>query len=184
MPLNSFGNNMENHLQFRNCSSLFLLLLLFIISFHYTIGSVGGGQEEEEKQFQEQQPHLEEGKSKPPIIEIVKTMFSFPTAFPQTPTSYWRKLETLFKQGKAYFSPPTVDFRDSQEAEGRDEGGAAGEKVKEAVLKSLDKSKEAIEESAKSAAKLAGDAVQKTTNKLKRTFSFGERDHEHQADEL
>ncbi|KAJ8557780.1 hypothetical protein K7X08_004546 [Anisodus acutangulus] len=167
---------MERHLQLRSYSSLFLLLLLFIISFHYTIGStVGGGQEEEEKQqLQEQLLHIEEGKSKPPIIETVKKMFSFPTSFSQTPTSYWSKLESLFKQGKAYFSPPTLDFRDSQEAQDREEGVA----LKEAVLKSLDKSKATIEESAKSAAKLAGDAMQKTTNKLKRTFSFGDREDE------
>ncbi|MCD7470978.1 hypothetical protein HAX54_011235 [Datura stramonium] len=177
---------MKNHLHLRSSYSLFLLLLLFIIYFHYTIGSVKGGQEEEEQQqqqqqlIQEQQLHM---KSRTPIIETVKRMFSFPTnSFPQTSTNYWSKFESLIKQGKAYFSRPTLDFRDSQEVQAREETGAAGEKVKEAVLKSLDKSKAAIEESAKSAARLAGDAVQKTTNKVKRTFSFGDRGH--QADEL
>uniref|UniRef100_A0A3Q7GW19 Uncharacterized protein n=2 Tax=Solanum lycopersicum TaxID=4081 RepID=A0A3Q7GW19_SOLLC len=106
-------------------------------------------------------------------------------SFPQTSANYWSRFESLIKQGKAYFSPPTLDFRDSQEAQARAEGGAApGEKVKEAVLKSLDKSKAALEESAKSAAKLAGEAVSKTTNKMKRTFSFGDRDPGHQEDEL
>ncbi|XP_055830513.1 uncharacterized protein LOC129899537 [Solanum dulcamara] len=182
MHLFSFGNNMKNHSHLRSYHFLFLLLLLFITSFHYTIGSAGdeqgGG---EEQQIQEQQLHE---KSRTPIIETVKRMFSFPASFPQTPTNYWSKFESLIKQGKAYFSPPTLDFRDSQEAQARVEGGAPGEKVKEAVLKSLDKSKAALEESAKSAAKLAGEAVQKTTNKVKRTFSFGDRDPGHQADEL
>lgn len=144
-----------------------------------SIGSAGDGQEEEEEQqIQEQQLHI---TSKTPIIETVKKMFSFP----QTSANYWSRFESLIKQGKAYFSPPTLDFRDSQEAQARAEGGAApGEKVKEAVLKSLDKSKAALEESAKSAAKLAGEAVSKTTNKMKRTFSFGDRDPGHQEDEL
>ncbi|KAK4719085.1 hypothetical protein R3W88_017423 [Solanum pinnatisectum] len=173
---------MKNYLQLGSYYYLFLLLLLFTISFHYTIGSAGDGQEEEEQQIQEQQHHM---KSKTPIIETVKKMFSFPTSFPQTSANYWSRFESLIKQGKAYFSPPTLDFRDSQEAQARAEGGAApGEKVKEAVLKSLDKSKAALEESAKSAAKLAGEAVQKTTNKMKRTFSFGDRDPGHQAEEL
>ncbi|KAM3308306.1 hypothetical protein P3S67_010050 [Capsicum chacoense] len=179
MYLNSFGNNMKNHLQLRRYYySLFLVLLLLfiIISFHYTVGSVGDGQAEEE-QLQEQQLHM---KSRTPIIETVKRLFSSP----QTSTNYWNKFESLVRQGKAYFYPPTLDFRDSQEARAREERVATGEKVKEAVLKSLDKSKAALEESAKSAARLAGDAVQKTTAKMKRTFSFGDRDPEHQADEL
>ncbi|XP_015078704.1 uncharacterized protein LOC107022622 [Solanum pennellii] len=173
---------MKNYLQLRSYYYLFFLLLLFTISLHYSIGSAGDRQEEEEQQIQEQQLHI---KSKTPIIETVKKMFSFPTSFPQTSANYWSRFESLIKQGKAYFSPPTLDFRDSQEAQARAEGGAApGEKVKEAVLKSLDKSKAALEESAKSAAKLAGEAVHKTTNKMKRTFSFGDRDPGHQEDEL
>nr|XP_016491213.1 PREDICTED: uncharacterized protein LOC107810893 [Nicotiana tabacum] len=126
---------------------------------------------------------MEAKSQKTPIIETVKRMFSFPTTLPQTSTSYWSKFNSLIKQGKAYFSPPTLDFRDSQEAQGKEEEGA-GEKVKEAVIKSLDKSKEAMEDSAKSAAKLAGDAVQKTKNKVKRTFSFGDKETGHQAEEL
>ncbi|WMV34939.1 hypothetical protein MTR67_028324 [Solanum verrucosum] len=171
---------MKNYLQLGSYYYLFLLLLLFTISFHYPIGSAGDGQEEEQ-QIQEQLYV----KSKTPIIETVKKMFSFPTSFPQTSANYWSRFESLIKQGKAYFSPPTLDFRDSQEAHARAEGGAApGEKVKEAVLKSLDKSKAALEESAKSAAKLAGEAVQKTAKKMKRTFSFEDRDPGHDADEL
>ncbi|XP_009616305.1 uncharacterized protein LOC107823796 [Nicotiana tabacum] len=177
----------SSYLHFRTYSSLFLLLLLLIISFRCTtaaatVGStVGGGQEEEAQQLQEQL-HMEAKAQKTPIIETVKRMFSFPTTLPQTSTSYWSKFNSLIKQCKAYFSPPTLDFRDSQEAQGKEEG--AGEKVKEAMIKSLDKSKEAMEDSAKSAAKLAGDAVQKTKNKVKRTFSFGDKDSGHHAEEL
>ncbi|OIT02711.1 PREDICTED: uncharacterized protein LOC109227352 [Nicotiana attenuata] len=179
----------SSHLHFRTYSSLFLLLLLFIMSSHNSttaaaaIGTVGGGQEEEAAQQLQEQLHMEAKAQKTPIIETVKRMFSFPTTLPQTSTSYWSKLNSLVKQGKAYFSPPTLDFRDSQEAQGKEEEGA-GEKVKEAVIKSLDKSKEAMEDSAKSAAKLAGEAVQKTKNKVKRTFSFGDKDSGHQAEEL
>ncbi|CAN4098052.1 unnamed protein product [Withania somnifera] len=157
----------------RSYYSLFLLLLLFIISLNYSFGSVGGGKEEELK---EQQLHM---KSRTPIIETVKSMFSFP----QTSTNYWSKFESFIKQGKGYFSPPTLDFRDSQEAQTREKGGAPGEMVKEAVLKSLDKGKATMEESAKSAARLA---VHKTKNKVKRTFSFRDKEPDpgHHADEL
>lgn len=82
---------------------MFFLLLLFTISLHYSIGSAGDGQEEEEEQqIQEQQLHI---TSKTPIIETVKKMFSFP----QTSANYWSRFESLIKQGKAYFSPPTLE---------------------------------------------------------------------------
>lgn len=106
MPLFSFSNNMKNHFHLRSYYYLFLLFLLFIISIHYTTSSAGDVQEEEEQQIQEQ---LLPMKSRTPIIETVKRMFSFPTSFPQTSANYWSKLESLIKQGKAYFSPPTVE---------------------------------------------------------------------------
>uniref|UniRef100_M1CIJ5 Uncharacterized protein n=1 Tax=Solanum tuberosum TaxID=4113 RepID=M1CIJ5_SOLTU len=95
---------MKNYLHLRSYYYLFFLLM-FTISFHYPIGSAGDGQEEEQ-QIQEEQLHM---KSKTPIIETVKKMFSFPTSFPQTSANYWSRFESLIKQGKAYFSPPTLE---------------------------------------------------------------------------
>lgn len=66
---------------------------------------------------------------------------------------YWDKVKAQIKQAHAYLFPPNIDFKGSAEAEYSDQGGAgAGEKVKEAVAKSLEKTKETVEGSARSAA--------------------------------
>ncbi|KAJ0075488.1 hypothetical protein Patl1_34945 [Pistacia atlantica] len=52
----------------------------------------------------------------------------------------------------------------------KDEAGDGGEKVKGAVAKSIEKSKATVEESAKSAAEIAGKTVQKTKDKVKKSF--------------
>nr|GMC82446.1 uncharacterized protein LOC109227352 [Ipomoea batatas] len=98
-------------------------------------------------------------KRRHPIVETAMAMFSLPTTFPDT-SAYWTKLDSLIQQGRAFFfsSPPNLDFRqgtDEDAPKAMEEG--TGEKVKEAVVKSVDKSKATIEDSAKSAAKVAGE---------------------------
>lgn len=57
-------------------------------------------------------------------------------------------------------------------------GDGAGGKVTEVVGKSFGKSKETVEDSAKSAAKIVGERVQKTKEKVKRSFSGSDKNTE------
>nr|GMC89295.1 uncharacterized protein LOC102581787 [Ipomoea batatas] len=125
-------------------------------------------------------------KRRHPIVETAMALFSLPTTFPDT-SAYWTKLDSLIQQGRAFFffSPPNLDFRQGTEDEApkaMEEG--TGEKVKDAVVKSVDKSKATIEDSAKSAAKLAGETVGKATQKLKETLSTEYQDPLANPDEL
>ncbi|VFQ65557.1 unnamed protein product [Cuscuta campestris] len=103
-----------------------------------------------------------------PVVEAAMALFSLPTAFPRAP-SYWLKLSSFFKQGMGFFfTAPDLDFRGNGGVpKGAEEEGTAGEKVKEAVVKS----KAAMEDSAKSAAKLAGEVVDMAAKNLKMTLS-------------
>ncbi|KAK2378410.1 hypothetical protein QL285_066322 [Trifolium repens] len=75
---------------------------------------------------------------------------------------YWHMAKTIVNHTYAYFFPPNIDFRrggDEAELAVADNNGA-GEKVKEALAKSIGTSKATLEDAAKSAAE-----------KVKRTLS-------------
>nr|GMC84586.1 uncharacterized protein LOC109227352 [Ipomoea batatas] len=96
-------------------------------------------------------------KRRHPIVETAMALISLPTTFPDT-SAYWTKLDSLIQKGRAFFfSPPNLDFRQGTEEAPKAMEEGTGEKVKEAVVKSVDKSKATVEDSAKSAAKLAGE---------------------------
>nr|GMC90620.1 uncharacterized protein LOC109227352 [Ipomoea batatas] len=100
-------------------------------------------------------------------------------------SAYWTKLDSLIQKGRAFFfSPPNLDFRQGTEEAPKAMEEGTGEKVKEAVVKSVDKSKATVEDSAKSAAKLAGETVGKATQKLKETLSTEYQDPLAKPDEL
>lgn len=61
-------------------------------------------------------------------------------------------------------------------------GGGAGEKMKDAVSKSFGKSKATVEDTAKSAAEVVGETLQKTKEKVKRSFSDREGQQPHQPE--
>ena len=69
-------------------------------------------------------------------------------------------------------------FRRGDEGQGVTENGA-GEKVKEAIAKSLETSKATVEDAAKSAADIAGETMHKAKEKVKRSLS-GDRERERQ----
>ncbi|GAU19709.1 hypothetical protein TSUD_78340 [Trifolium subterraneum] len=73
--------------------------------------------------------------------------------------SSWEKIKTVIHDLQMQFSPPSLDFRGM--------GNVDQDGMKEAVGKSFDKSKVSVEGTAKSAAELVGDAIHKTTEKVK-----------------
>ncbi|KAK9280755.1 hypothetical protein L1049_003643 [Liquidambar formosana] len=113
--------------------------------------------------------NMEDQERKPTISEMLTSMFSFSTI--STPSiSYLEKAKTLAKQAHAYFFPPNLDFRSSDEVQGNG-GGGAGEKVREAVADSLGESKATVEDSAELVAKLVTETVHKTVEKVKKSLS-------------
>ncbi|KAL7152285.1 hypothetical protein ABFS83_04G086900 [Erythranthe nasuta] len=119
-----------------------LIFLIFI--FIFLIVHAGGAN----------QRQTESAQSRMSVIDAAKTLFSLPTTI--SPFTWFHKLKSLF------IHPPNLDFRGG----GGEGSEGAAEKVKEAVVKSLDKSKSTVEDSAKTAAELAEEAVGKTVNKL------------------
>nr|GMC86554.1 hypothetical protein DM860_014299 [Ipomoea batatas] len=150
-----------------------IIALLIIIFFSHAVA--GGGEAEGMEAVR---------KRRHPIVETAMALFSLPTTFPDT-SAYWTKLDSLIQQGRAFFfSPPNLDFRQGTEDAPKAMEEGTGEKVKEAVVKSVDKSKATIEDSAKSAAKMAGETVGKATQKLKETLSTEYQDPPAKPDEL
>ncbi|XP_057454004.1 uncharacterized protein LOC130745659 isoform X2 [Lotus japonicus] len=81
---------------------------------------------------------------------------------------YWGVLKALVAQAYARVFPPNIERGEEPEAMANN---GAGEKVKEALAKSLGTSKATLEDTAKSAADIAGDTMQKAKEKLKRSSS-------------
>ncbi|EYU45936.1 hypothetical protein ABFS82_04G088300 [Erythranthe guttata] len=127
-----------------------LIFLLFFIFIFFIVHAGGANQGQ-----------TESAQSRMSVTDAAKTLFSLPTTI--SPFTWFHKLKSLF------IHPPNLDFREGSEG--------AAEKVKEAVVKSLDKSKSTVEESAKTAAELAEEAVGKTVNKLS-----GKGEQHHTAD--
>ncbi|KAK3004325.1 hypothetical protein RJ639_018549 [Escallonia herrerae] len=146
----------------RGVSTAVLLICLFIV----LLSPVENVQQESSMQEEEEIPTSD-------LLETVKRMFSTRTTAVHTgssTSSFWMKARALIDHVQAYLFPPNLDFRGSREeaeATGGEGVGGAGEKVKEAVTKSLEKSKATVEDSAKSAA----EAVHKTAKMMKRSSS-------------
>ncbi|KAJ4718799.1 hypothetical protein OWV82_010435 [Melia azedarach] len=88
---------MDKHKRRRRTAFLLIIVICFCFSF---VSGYGDEQHEEKK--------------KPSISEMIKCTFSVYT----TPIcrSYWDKLKALMNQAQAYFFPPNLDFRGSEEA--------------------------------------------------------------------
>ncbi|KAI7985641.1 hypothetical protein LOK49_LG14G02298 [Camellia lanceoleosa] len=157
---------------------LFLLITIFL-SAAFGIGS------ESEQQLLHNNKEGLSTKAYTSLSERVKDMFSLSsTTPPPTPriwSSSWNKAQSLFNQLQAYFFPPNLDFRGRKEMES--DGGAAGEKVKEAMAKSFGKSRATVEDSAKSAAKFAGETLHTTADKVKKSFSHPDHHHQTSSDD-
>ncbi|KAF5751834.1 hypothetical protein HS088_TW02G00853 [Tripterygium wilfordii] len=67
-------------------------------------------------------------------------------------------MKTIVHEKQLQFSPPTLDFRGSEEAKPDIENGAGG-RMKEAAEKSFESCKETVEESAKSAVEVVWHTV-------------------------
>ncbi|KAJ0006795.1 hypothetical protein Pint_30551 [Pistacia integerrima] len=144
---------MDKH---RGKAAVLIICMLFIFVFV-------SGAERQEKPEQKQ-----EEEEKASIFQVVKSLFTVYTSSPISRRSYWEKVKTAINRVQAHFFPPNLDFRV------KDEAGDGGEKVKGAVAKSIEKSKATLEGSAKSAAEIAGKTVQKTKDKVKKSFSQSE----------
>ncbi|CAK7323783.1 unnamed protein product [Dovyalis caffra] len=120
--------------------------------------------------------------------KIIGSLFSSSANPPATTnagtgTSFWDKVRTVFNQAQASIFPPNLDFRGRDEALGHGDATGTGEKMKEAVAKSVEKGKATVEDSARSAAKIASETLQKTKEKVKKSLSGHERETKPQ-DEL
>ncbi|KAK7399465.1 hypothetical protein VNO78_10648 [Psophocarpus tetragonolobus] len=90
-------------------------------------------------------------------------------------TSSWEKIKTVIHDLQMQFSPPNLDFRGTREV--GEESGV----TKEAIEKVFGKSKDTVEESAESAAKVVGEAIHKTTQKV-RDETATDSDHHSKAE--
>ncbi|CAL5361020.1 unnamed protein product [Camellia sinensis] len=155
---------------------LFLLITIFL-SAAFGIGS------ETEQQLLHNNKEGLSTKAYTSLSERVKAMFSLssttppptptPTPTPRIWSSSWNKAQSLFNQ--------LQPFRGRKEVES--DGGAAGEKVKEAMAKSFGKSRATVEDSAKSAAKFAGETLHITADKVKKSFSHPDPHHQTSSDD-
>ncbi|XP_052175696.1 uncharacterized protein LOC127790297 [Diospyros lotus] len=139
---------------------LFCLLLLIFLSSAF-------GDDGEQGRRRTKNPNVEEvlQKRPPSLLEMLLNPAKFTTAPPAAADASFRdKVKALANLLQAYLFPPNLDFRGSDEVE-ETSSGSRGEKVKEAVAKSLGKTRAAVEDSARSAAKLAGDSLHKLMNK-------------------
>ncbi|KAK2965483.1 hypothetical protein RJ640_008277 [Escallonia rubra] len=151
----------------RGVSTAVLLICLFIV----LLSPVENVQQENSMQEEEEIPTTD-------LLETAKRMFSTrTTAVPRadigsSTSSYWMKARALIDHLQAYLFPPNLEGSiEEAEATGGEGVGGAGEKVKEAVTKSLEKGKATVEDSAKSAAEAAAEAVHKTAKMMKRSSS-------------
>ncbi|XP_051117049.1 uncharacterized protein LOC127241860 isoform X2 [Andrographis paniculata] len=144
-----------------------ILILLFIL-FFCTLAIAQDGRQLMDRE-EEEEEKVTTGGTKMAITEAARNLFSNPTTWDLCliPNFVW----TSFKQGWPCFPycPNLEGGREqgkSGEEEEQEEEGTA-EKVKEAVVKSLDESRIMVEDSARSAAEM----VDKTVKKLKKTLS-------------
>ncbi|XP_031272154.1 uncharacterized protein LOC116130579 [Pistacia vera] len=167
---------MDKH---RGKAAVLIICMLFIFVFV-------SGAERQEKPEQKQ-----EEEEKASIFQVVKSLFTVSTSSPISGRSYWEKVKTAINRVQAHFFPPNLEYSSVKftfllltyvsengmikySFRVKDEAGDGGEKVKGAVAKSIEKSKATLEGSAKSAAEIAGKTVQKTKDKVKKSFSQSE----------
>ncbi|XP_057421180.1 uncharacterized protein LOC130715144 [Lotus japonicus] len=132
--------------RFRRTTLFFLLFcILIILQFQLATLDEGG------QNVAQDQDHPE----KPLLSKVLLDTISL---LRKSHKSSWEKIKTVIHDLQMQFSPPNLDFRG---------GGETEHDVKEAVGKSFDRSKETVEETAKSAANVVGEAIHKTTEKVK-----------------
>ncbi|XP_061355920.1 uncharacterized protein LOC133300404 isoform X2 [Gastrolobium bilobum] len=93
----------------------------------------------------------------------------YEAVFPTSIGKYWYLVKSLVNKAYEHFFPPNIERGD--EGEGVTDNGAVGEKVREALGKSLGMSKATMEDAAKSVANIAEETMHKAKEKVKRSFS-------------
>ncbi|XVF17127.1 hypothetical protein REPUB_Repub10bG0092600 [Reevesia pubescens] len=136
--------------------NLTLFLLCFIILSHQILCIVC-----ETEQYNEEKP------------SFFHTISSTLSLLKKSHKSYWEKIRTIIHDFQLQFTPPNLDFRSTGTAK-----ASLEEKMKEAVKKSFGTSKLTVEETAKSAAEAAGEAIHKTSKKIKGSVSDKEESHD------
>lgn len=139
--------------KFRKPTALFLFCLIVLLSPQF-LSVIGDGQDE----------GIEKKEEDRSVTDKFKQTLSISTV------SSFDKVRSFMRQMQIHLFPPNLDFRRKEvQTTGNGGGGdlGSGERMKEAVEKSIKKSKEAVEESAKSAAQVAREAAHKAAEKLK-----------------
>lgn len=103
----------------------------------------------------------------------------YSSVFPTSIGQYWHMVKAIVNHTYAYFFPPNIDFRRGDEGQAVVDNNGAGDKVKEALAKSLGTSKATLEDAAKSAADMAGETIEKAKVKVKRSLSDDDREKKH-----
>ncbi|XP_057964803.1 uncharacterized protein LOC131155584 isoform X2 [Malania oleifera] len=108
---------------------------------------------------------------KPPPPSLLD-MILYDASLPFAGTPFLDKLKSLVKLVQKRYFPPNLESRDEDRLEGgAEDGNGAGAKIKMAVEKSFGSGKETVEGYAKTAGEAVGEAVHKTAEKVKGSFS-------------
>ncbi|KAI7997248.1 hypothetical protein LOK49_LG10G01558 [Camellia lanceoleosa] len=145
---------------FKGITTTLCIFWLITLS-HEIVTTVGDGH----------QSNVEDKEQKPSATEVVRDIYALIT---RSTVSSWDKVKSFINEMQTQFVPPDLDFR--KRYGDKFESGGGGEKMKEAAQKSFETSKVTVEESAKSAAKVMGEAMHKTTKKVRETVSDADND--------
>ncbi|CAL5326835.1 unnamed protein product [Camellia sinensis] len=145
---------------FKGITTTLCIFWLITLS-HEIVATVGDGH----------QSDVENKEQKPSATEVVRDIYALIT---RSTVSSWDKVKSFINEMQTQFVPPDLDFR--KRYGDKFESGGGGEKMKEAAEKSFETSKVTVEESAKSAAKVMGEAMHKTTKKVRETVSDADND--------
>ncbi|ONI01979.1 hypothetical protein PRUPE_6G170400 [Prunus persica] len=147
-----------------------LFLFWFIIVSLQIPSTIGEGQQQVEKNEQEQTTF---GKT---MQDTVNVLYDTISVLQKSHQNAWDKVKTIISEMQLQFSPPNLDFRGADEADGKGSTGGVGmgAKLKEAAHKSFETGKHTVEESAKSAGAAVGETMHKTAEKVKERVSHEE----------
>ncbi|KEH31328.1 uncharacterized protein [Medicago truncatula] len=117
-------------------------VVLVLVFFSFTIANVNGDSVNDEDQSK---------KSALWVWQRLRNAYSmYSSVFPTNIGQYWHMVKAIVNHTYAYFFPPNLER--GEEGEAVVDNNGAGDKVKEALAKSLGTSKATLEDAAKSAA--------------------------------
>ncbi|RHN58255.1 hypothetical protein MtrunA17_Chr4g0000401 [Medicago truncatula] len=119
-----------------------VLVLLVLVFLSFSIANVNGDSVNDEDQSK---------KSAFWVWQRLRSAYSmYSSVFPTSIGQYWHMVKAIVNHTYTYFFPPNIER--GEEGEAVVDNNGAGDKVKEALAKSLGTSKATLEDAAKSAA--------------------------------